>query len=168
MNKQTYDAMDADALGRVCTDPVFRQISGKPPEAKAQAISRLTPGQQALTMFRVLYNHASNSLTEYYCWMAYLQTQPNYWSGIVGALRFFGEASMVELIESARAVIEARNRKLGMSWENATYKDLEEDRELLAAMSESYARFQQHAAGTRQRIDSYIRTNSHQFIILSD
>jgi hypothetical protein len=81
-------------------EPTFEQIRGKSPAVKNDAIAQLTPGQKALCMFRVMYDHSKNSASEYYAWMAYLQEQPGYWGEVTGGVHFFDDQPMLELLDT--------------------------------------------------------------------
>ena len=61
--RQVFDSLDHAALAWMCIEPTHLQIRGKTPTMKSQVIAQLTPGQQALLMFHVLYGHAGNSVT---------------------------------------------------------------------------------------------------------
>lgn len=66
-------------LGWACMEPTFQLIRGQSPSIKSEMISTLTDGQRALCMFRVMFDHSSNSAGEYYAWISYMQELPGYW-----------------------------------------------------------------------------------------
>ncbi|WP_098745840.1 hypothetical protein [Paenibacillus sp. EZ-K15] len=66
VKKQDFDSLNDERLGWACMEPTFLEIRGKDMSVKAQVISQLTKGKQVLCMFRVLYDHAKNSVSEYY------------------------------------------------------------------------------------------------------
>lgn len=164
VKKQDFDSLDDERLGWACMEPTFLQIRGKDMTVKTQVISQLTKGQQALCMFRVLYDHAKNSVSEYYAWISYLLDKPGYWSGVTDGLRFFGDTSMIRLLEKTKEVLEARNHKMGVLWSEATFKDLDHDNELLTAVSLLFERFQEIALDSLKQISMYIRSNPQDFV----
>jgi hypothetical protein len=166
VKKQEYDLWNDERLGRACMEPTFLQIRGKDSSVKTQVVSQLTKPQQALCMFRILYDHAKNSVSEYYAWISYLVDTPGYWSGVMEGLRFFGDTSMIRLLEDTNEVLEARNRMLGVQWSDAAFKDLELDHELLTAVSLLFQRFQEIAPENLKQISTYIRSNPQHFVII--
>ncbi|WP_240418738.1 hypothetical protein [Paenibacillus periandrae] len=164
VKKQDFDSLDDERLGWVCMEPTFLQIRGKDMSVKTQVIAQLTKGQQALCMFRVLYDHAKNSVIEYYAWISYLLDKPGYWSSVNEGLRFFGDTSMIRLLEETQEVLEARNHKLGVQWSEATFKDLDHDNELLNAVSLLFERFHEIALDSLKQIRTYIRSNPQHFV----
>ncbi|GIP33447.1 hypothetical protein [Paenibacillus sp. J2TS4] len=168
MKKQEFDSLDDDSLGWACMEPTLLQIRGKEMAVKTEAISRLNKGQQALCMFRVLYDHAKNSAVEYYTWISYLLDKPGYWSGVTGGLRFFGDSSMMHLLVETKEVLEASNHRRRVSISDATYKDLEQDNELQNAVSHLFARFLELAPHSLQMISTYIRAHPQDFVIIEN
>jgi hypothetical protein len=164
IGKQEFDSLDDERLGWACMEPTFQQIRGKDATVKAAAINQLTKGQQALCMFRVMYDHAKHSRSEYYAWISYLLDKPGYWSGVTGGLRFFGDAPMLELLEDTEKVIGARNAKLGLHWSDAALSDVDHDDELLSAVNLLFERFLEAAPSSLQLISSYIRSHPQQFV----
>lgn len=61
MKQEDLDTLSDERLGWACMEPTFQLIRGKSPSTKSEVISKLTEGQQALCMFRVLYGHSCNS-----------------------------------------------------------------------------------------------------------
>jgi hypothetical protein len=168
MKKQDFDSLDDERLGWACMEPTFLLIRGKDMSVKKQAITQLTNGQQALCMFRVLYDHAKNSVTEYYTWISYLLDKPGFWFGVTAGLGFFGNTSMNHLLEESKEVLEARNRKLGLQWSDATFKDLDHDHELLNAVGLLFERFLEIAADSLKQISTFIRSNPQDFVTIEN
>jgi hypothetical protein len=164
IRKQAFDSLDDESLGRACMEPTFSQIRGKDISIKTAAISQLTKGQQALCMFRVMYDHAKNAKSEYYGWISYLLDKPAYWSGVTGGLRFFGDALMLELLEDTEKALGARNAKLGLHWSDAALSDLDHDDELLRSVNLLFERFLLIAPNSLKLISTYIRSNPQQFV----
>lgn len=164
MKKQDFDSLSDERLGWACIEPTFQQIRGKNMSVKTQVISKLTMGQQALCMFRAMYDHAKNSAAEYYCWLSHLMDQPGYWAGVTDSLRFFGDDSMILLLEETKESLGARNLKLGIQWSNAALKDLDHDQELLREVHLLFDRFQDISPDSLKTISSYIRSHPKAFV----
>jgi hypothetical protein len=164
ITKNDFDSLSDERLGRFCMEPTFRQIRGKNVTFKTQVISELTKGQQALCMFRVMYDHARNSTAEYYCWMSYLLDQSGYWSGVMGSLSFFGDRSMLRLLEETKETIRARNLKLGLNWSDAAIKHLDDDPDLQSATGRLFERFQVINVDSLHSIASFIRSHPDEFV----
>jgi hypothetical protein len=167
MKRQVFDSLDHDALGWACIEPAILQIRGKDLTVKSEVYAQLNTGQRALLMFRVLYDHARNSVTEFYCWVAYLLEQPKTWAEIRIGLRYFGDDAMLRLLENMKGVLEA-NQHVGAEMRDVSFKDLEDDLELLASVSRLYALFQEIAPETLKRISAHIRNNPGEFVQIED
>jgi hypothetical protein len=168
MTKQDFDSMNDERLSWACVEPTLMQIRGKNMTVKAQALSQLTKGQQALCMFRVLYDHAKNSASEFYAWISYLLGNSDYWSGVIGGLRFFGDTTMIHLLDETKLLLEERNQRLGYQLSDATFNDLEQDHELSNAVSLLFDRFLEIAMDSLKHIGTYIRSNQHEFVIFQN
>jgi len=168
MSRQDFDLLDDDVLGWKCMEPTFLRIRGKDMTVKSQALAQLSTGQQALFMFRVLYDHARNSVTEFYCWVAHLLDQPNYWSGVMKALSFFGDTSMIQILEETKTVLEARSKQLGQQLSDFNFKDLDDNNELQTAASQLFQKFQGVVPDSLKRISKYIRSNPQEFVEVKD
>ncbi|QJD83480.1 hypothetical protein [Cohnella herbarum] len=168
ITKNDFDSLSDERLSWTCMEPTFRRIRGKNATIKSQAISELTEGQQALCMFRVMYDHAINSAAEYYCWMSYLLDQSGYWSGVMNGLNFFGDRSMIRLLEETKETFQARNLELGLTWGDAALRHLDEDKELLNVTGHLFERFQAVSTDSLKSISSYIRSHPEQFVLIDN
>ncbi|MBW5448256.1 hypothetical protein GE107_19605 [Cohnella sp. CFH 77786] len=166
MSKREFESLDDERLGWACAEPALVQIRGKDMSVKTRVIAGLNEEQRALCMFRVLYDHAKHSAGEYYAWVSYLQASPDYAAGVAGGLRFFGDDSMIALLDETRGFLEARNRRLGITWNDAAIPDLDRDPELAGAVDAFYARFLRCASGSLRRIAAYIRSHPEKFAVL--
>lgn len=61
MKQKDLDTFSDERLGWACMEPTFQQIRAKSPSIKSEVISKLTDGQKALCMFRVMHDHSRNS-----------------------------------------------------------------------------------------------------------
>lgn len=86
-------------------------------------------------MFRVMYDHARNSVTEFYCWSGYLLEQPSTWSEVKSGLHYFRDEAMVDLLQKMEGLFEARNQAAILPPQEVSYKDLEEDPDLFNSIS---------------------------------
>lgn len=79
-----------EAICKACFEPLIlvyknrmaEQSIGDKTMVKEQFYKELTKGQRALFVFKVYYDHASESLTEFYWWSAYFMAQTKIWSAI--------------------------------------------------------------------------------------
>lgn len=168
LKREAFDSLADERLGWACMEPTFMQIRGKDISVKSETISKLTEGQRALCMFRVMYDHAKNSASEYYAWICYLLDIPEFWSGVMNGLNFFRDTSMISLLNQTKEVLETRNLKLGRQWSDATLLDLDRDNELLNTISRLFESFQEIAPASLKQISTYIRSNPQEFVILEN
>ncbi|MFD0710528.1 hypothetical protein [Paenibacillus sp. GCM10027626] len=166
ISKEQFDSLDDERLGWICVEPTILQIRGKEFAVKQKAISGLNKGQQALLMFRVLYDHAKHSAAEYYAWISYLLATPGYWTGVLGSLQFFDDQSMLILLEDTKEAIDVRNGRLGVHYGDAELKDLDQDRELSQTMSLLFERFHAIVPDSLQFISKHIRANPQHFVTI--
>ncbi len=168
MKRQVFNSLDHAALIRACTEPTLQQIRAKHPTVKSQVLAQCTPGQQALVMFLVLYNHAGDSAADLYCWVSYLLREPNTWSAIKAGSRYFGDGAMLQLLEEIEGVLEARHHQADAGRRDVLPWDLDNDPELLASISQLNATFHEIAPTTLKLIGVYIRNNPSEFVLIED
>ncbi|KQO14749.1 hypothetical protein [Paenibacillus sp. Leaf72] len=164
MSKQDFDTLNDERLGWACSKHILLQIRGKDRQAKNEAMAGLNESQRALCMFRVFYDHAKNSVSEYYGWVSQLLAEPGYWSGVTSGLQFFGDSSMLRLLEETKEIFEERRVRLGLQWSDAVLKDLEQDHDLMAAASRLFSHLNEIAPQSLRLIRTYIRANPQQFV----
>ncbi len=166
MKQAEFDELSDEELGRACVEPMLLSIRGKDNVTKTQMISSLNRSQQALCMFRIMYDHAKNSVGEYYAWIAYLLQAPGYWSGVMGGLRYFEDQKMMQLLEDTKLVIEERSRELNKPIESVSINDLDQDRELSEKVDRLYAKFKEIASSSMKLISTFIRSNPQNFVTI--
>ncbi|GIN10905.1 hypothetical protein J26TS2_07720 [Shouchella clausii] len=166
MNQADFDSMSDERLGWACVEQALLSIRGKDGATKKQVISSLNRSQQALCMFRVFYDHAKDSASEYYSWVSYLLQTSGYWQGVIGGLRYFGDENMILLLEDTKQMIEERNHKLNIPMTSASFKDLEQDRELSKAIERLYGKFLEIVPDSLNRISMFIRSNPRDFVTI--
>lgn len=168
MRRQEFDSLEDTALGRTCFEPIIPKIRGKDNTVKAKVYKKLTTGQQALFMFHAYYNHASNSLAEFYWWSTYYLAQPKAWSEIKAGLRYFRADAMLRLLEKMEGTLKARNRPNSFEEFDVSYKDLDNDSELFASVSSLNTIFHEISPAILKRIGEYIRNSPNEFIQFED
>lgn len=164
MNREHFEKLEAEQLGRACIEPILHPLRGKDPSVKAQTYERLTPGQRALFMFHVLHDHACPSAGEFAGWLAYTQQEFSHWIGIQAGLRFFGQEELLGIIEGVITVLEERNQRLGKSMADFTVLDMDEDPQLLDRVTFFYEKYQRQVPRTLQDIGLYIRRHPSEFV----
>lgn len=166
MSQADFDSMSDERLGWACVESALLSIRGKNPATKKEVIAGLNRSQQALCMFRVFYDHAKDSASEYYAWVSYLLQAPGYWPGVIGGLRYFGDENMTMLLEDTKRVIEERNHKLNRQMTSAAFKDLEQERELSETVERLYEKFQEMVPDSLKRIRTFISSNPQDFVTI--
>ncbi|MFX3659005.1 MAG: hypothetical protein ACE3JN_02795 [Ectobacillus sp.] len=168
ISRQQFDSLDDRLLGEACFAPIIPEIRGKDTAAKKEVYDRLTAGQRALFMFSAYYNHAKNSLAEVYWWSAYFLAQPKVWTELKAGLRYFGADEMLQVLEEMERTLKTRNHLRGLGKFDASYKDIDEDTGLLAAVSSLHAVFQEISPAVLQKIGQCIRSNPSEFVQFDD
>jgi hypothetical protein len=171
MNRQLFDSLDNLELAEACIEPTIQQVRGKDLTVKARVYAELAPGQRALLMFRILYGHSQNGVTQFYCEIYYLLSQPEMWSELKAGMRFFGDAAMagfLEEMERVYRVLEARIRQEGPARRNLSAKDVDDDAELHASLSRLDASYHENAPATLKRVCAFIRNNPGTFLQIED
>lgn len=146
IERKVFSALDDSGLGWACIEPTLLKIRGKNSAIKTQVYSELTKGQQALLMFRILYDHAKNSKTEFNAWMPVLVDQPHTWSEIKAGLTYFKADAMLQFINIVEDVL-----KKSIDMEEQYYLD-----------------FGRIAQETVHLIGAYIRDNPEEFANITD
>ncbi|WP_193726506.1 hypothetical protein [Paenibacillus guangzhouensis] len=151
MEKMMFDRLGDMELISACIEPTILQIRGRELSVKAEKIAELHPGQQALCMFRLLFP-AQGSADGYASWVSYLHEQPGYWQGIMGGLRFFGDTSMIALLEETAETLGLRTTA------DRTAVDVQ------SSLPPLFEQFQVCFADSLQLISAYIRSNPDAFV----
>ncbi|MCE5170803.1 hypothetical protein LQV63_15975 [Paenibacillus profundus] len=165
INRERFDTLDPDELGWACIGPILLQVRGKNSDIKSQVYAKLTPGQQALFMFRVLHDHARNSAAEYYCWISYLLEDVPTWSEIKHGLLYIGEEALLHHLEETERYLVERSRQNGAPFSHAALRDIEDDTELRTFISFRYEQFLDLVPHAHVRMCSYVRTHTDEFVL---
>jgi hypothetical protein len=163
VKRQMFESLDDDALGWTCIEPVIKSIRGKDFAVKSQAYSQLNKGQRALFMFRVFYNHACISLSDFYWWSSYYFAQPT-WSEIKSGLVYFKDDIMYQLLEDMEGILEKKTIQGNKNTSEVAFNEIENDLELRSSVSLLYETFREIAPQTLKIIGTYIRNNPDEFI----
>ncbi|WP_025852102.1 hypothetical protein [Paenibacillus ehimensis] len=164
MKREVFETLEDRALLEACIEPTIRQIRGKGLRLKREVYAGLTPGQQALLMFQVLYGHA-HSEPEYY-WFVSHYISLGVWSEVKAGMRYFGDEAMLRIYEETEAAVEAKNRQPDGGWRHFAVMDLDGDAELAASVARLFARYHQAAPETIRRIGERIRSIPGEFAAL--
>ncbi|WP_180954095.1 hypothetical protein [Bacillus sp. M6-12] len=119
-------------------------------------------------MFSAYYNHASKSMAEFYWWTAYFLAQPKTWSEIKIGLRHFRANAMLQLLEELEGTLKAWNHPRSFQGFDVTYKDLDNDPELLSSISPLNTRLHEISSAILKGIGEHIRKSPHEFIKFED
>lgn len=165
MRRQVFDSLEDTALGGACFEPFIPKIRGKDDTVKLQVYKELTTGQKALFMFKAYYNHASQSLAEFYWWSAHFLAQPKAWPEIKAGLRYFETYAMLEVLEELEEILEAKIHPNGF---DVSYKDLDQDSKLLSSISSLNTIFHEISPATLKKVGAHIRNNPNEFLQLEN
>ncbi|WP_139488476.1 DMP19 family protein [Brevibacillus dissolubilis] len=168
LTRTQFDSLEPDALSWACFEPTVLQIRGKSTTVKSQVYEQLNTAQQALFMFRVLYDHARGSAVEFYSWVSHLLIESGTWSEVKRGLRFFGDAEMLRFLEETEAYLESRNRQNDGTWREVRPSDLEADPDLSVSVDQLNTEFHRLASATLARIAAYIRSHPDEFVQITD
>ncbi len=168
MKRQVFNSLDHANLASTCIEPTLQQLHGINPAVRSQVYAQLTPGQLALFMFRVLYDHAGNPAADLYCWASYLLSQANTWSAIKAGSRYFGDDAMLQLLEEIEGALEAKHQPGDAHRRDALPWDLDDDPQLFASMNQLNATFHEIAPTTLKLIGMYIQKNPSEFVLIED
>ncbi|TLS36976.1 hypothetical protein [Pseudalkalibacillus caeni] len=159
-NKDLISMENEESLWKVI-EPVILKIRGKSYDVKSSVYNQLTRGQQSLMMFRVLYDHGKDSVTEFYLWMSLLVgEQPATWKEIKRSFLYFQDNDMLGFLEKTEREF-TENFLLQGS----------EPRQLLDGKKEQivtdlYEDFLRIVPGTKGLICAHIRSHPDEFLLL--
>lgn len=168
MKREYYHSLNDSSLPRACFEHIIPLIRGKDLTVKENVYRQLSTGQKALFMFNAYYNHASNSLVEFYWWSCFYLTQPNSWSALLDGFRYFNTESMVQFLIELEEILYEANPMLKFSNYEFSYKDLENNSELNAQINRLYTQFNNISPITLKKISEGIRKNPKEFIQFID
>lgn len=172
ITQQEFDSLTKDVLCNVCFEPLIRAYKDRVTEQsiensaiiREQFYQELTNGQKALFSFKVYYNHAIKSLTEFYWWSAYIMAQPKVWLAIKSGLTHFRCERMLSILGDVEATLKESKHPISLNGFNVTREDIMRDKDLLASISLLHLAFNEAAAATLQMINESIQNNLNEFI----
>jgi len=178
VDRQAFESSTDESLVWVCFEPIIATYKALMREneamgrdgviAKVQFYKQLTSGQQALFMYCSYHHHAIQSQAEFYWWSAYFFAQPMFWLSLKKAFQYFGEDTMLKLIEEVEKVFTSRDDTLDIDHIHQMDQELNEDQRMFAAISPLDQMFRQFAPATLQRIGACIRRHPAEFVQLAD
>jgi hypothetical protein len=176
MKRQGFDSLADEALCKACFEPLILVYKNRMAEQTTENRSmvkelfykQLTKGQRRLFVFQVYYDHASESLAEFYWWSAYFMAQPKTWSAIKAGLQHFRDDAMVLLLEEIEVVLKKHNHPSSLEGFTVTREDLDRNKELLAFIRPLHVMFNEIAPLTIKIISENVRNNQREFVQIED
>ncbi|MED3561963.1 hypothetical protein [Bacillus xiapuensis] len=164
INRQVFNTLEDTQLVRACFEPLVPLIRGKSQRIKEEVYGQLTPEQKKLFIFNAYYNHASNSLAEFYWWSAYYLSQPKIWSELIQVLHYFNADEMRQiLLEMEQIIFNAKNLEVS----DVSYNDLEKNPDL-SSVNPLFDKFSEVSPATLNLIGKVIRNNQTAYILFDD
>lgn len=171
LKQKDLDTLTDEALLSACFNPLIMEYkkrmskqAGNSSGLKEIFYQELTTGQKALFVFRVYYDHAIESESEFYWWSSYYLAQPKIWTSIKGGVKYFQDPMMYPLLEDIESVLRKNDCPDTLDEFTISREDLERNTELSNDMKPLYSRFSEHASITIENICSFIRNNSEDFL----
>ncbi len=163
MNREQFGNLDDAELGWACIEPAIQLVrSGQ--MSKSQVYAGLTSGQRALFMFRAYYNHAIQSLPEFYWWSSYFLAWQNAWKEIKAGLHYFEDDAMIQLFIETETALLSRNPPQRLEEFQIPHDDLDYDEDLRAMVIPLYNKFRELSPSTLNRMGEYVRHNPLEFV----
>ncbi len=151
MTQQEFESLDDAALIWRCVEPSIREVRGKDPNTKSQAMQRLNGSQRALFLFQVLYGHAGNGAAAFFAQIAYLAETLDFFSALKSAMKFFNDEEMLRIVEQFERAYSALRQSQPVSPQE------------LAELDQMYS---ERIPDTLHRTAAYIRTHPAEFLSL--
>ncbi|WP_413300163.1 hypothetical protein AA0X95_17805 [Bacillus sp. 1P10SD] len=164
MKRQVFDSLDDSALPKACFEPIIPMIRAKDGVVKSTVYKQLRTGQQRLFMFNAYYNHAKNSLAEFYWWTAYYLAQPKAWSEIKAAVEYFNLNEMWELLEKMETFLKEKLNTSSLEKFEISYNDLDRDPQLFSYFNSLNTQFIEISPAVLKQIGKVIRNTPTDFI----
>ncbi|WP_096181344.1 hypothetical protein [Effusibacillus lacus] len=119
-------------------------------------------------MFRVLFDHASHSLDEFYSWISYLLAEPSTWGEVKTGLEVFQADAMLQILEEMEKFLQTRNRQGDFQSSEVTPQELADDSELFEYVNRLYINFLDISPATLKLISEFIQINPDEFVEFED
>ncbi|MGG1400330.1 hypothetical protein ABE288_21300 [Bacillus salipaludis] len=168
LSRKIFNSLEDSQLVRACFDPLIPLIRGKSNKVKEEVYNQLTTEQKKLFIFNAFYNHACNSLAEFYWWSAFYLVQPKIWSELKSALRHFKTDEMLGILLEMEKVTKAQNNPIELEKFDVSYNDLYHNPELYSFVSPLFKKFVDVTQTTLNLIGKAIRNNPTAFILFEE
>lgn len=162
MKKADFYSFDDYDLGWACIEPIIQKVRGRDLTIKSQVYTQLTPGQQSLLMFFVLYGHSRKGIIQFYNEMDYLLTEIGIWPELRKSMLYFGDNDMLELLK------EIENMYYILQRNQLENSKINNDPELLLAVDQLDKKFHEIIQSLFKKIGKFIRENPDEFVYLVD
>ncbi len=173
MKKVEFDTFSDLALITACFKPLILDYKSRMVKDNSSMVNELfyrdlSPGQKALFVFHVYYDHAIESQEEFYWWSAFYLAQPKIWSAITNGLKYLGNEHMYQLLEETEIIFRSHNYPDTLEKFTATRENLGSNCELTVAIHSLYMNFNKIAPQTIKGISKFIRHNPEMFLKIED
>jgi hypothetical protein len=161
VSDQDFTSSDDKTLGWKCIEPVIQRIRGKDLEAKSAVYTSLTPGQQSLLIFWIIYGHTRNGIKQFYDELEYVIVNPDFWKEFKVKYDRFGDDNFLNLIKEL---------------ENVYYNHIKpfdstsiclNDTDFLKAIRLLDKKFNEIVPESFKKIGKFIRNNPEEFILFN-
>jgi hypothetical protein len=159
MKREDFNSTPLVDLGWKCLEPIMIPLRGKSMEIKANIYQQLNQNQKALFMFYAFYNHAKNSLDEFYWWSLHFYSQPNSWSEIKTALLHLELTDIMELFVDIENIVKTNVQKFNE--QESLKKLLEADG---PAITQLFGRFNETIPQALTSIGEHIRNHPSDYV----
>ncbi len=99
ISRAEFIALEDDALIEASIGPTVRRVKGKSLTDKFRLTGRLTDGQRALLMFRMLQGHSEGGSLALFRQMSYLFSHKGVWMGFKKGLKSFKDRELGQLAD---------------------------------------------------------------------
>ncbi|MFT4413033.1 hypothetical protein ACLM5H_04140 [Fredinandcohnia humi] len=165
INKADLERLRVSERGWKCIEPFLISVRGKDTETKLAVYKQLNRGQQALYMFYAYFNHAKNSLEEFYWWSQFFQGQPSSWQAIKGSLHYFGLIEMLTIFDETGEMLTKIKKHYNRE---VSFKELTEDgASSLEDISRLFTSYTAYSEKSLLAIGEYVSNHSTEFIQIS-
>ncbi|MBS4172240.1 hypothetical protein [Bacillus sp. FJAT-49736] len=168
MSRDHFNSLKDEELPRACFEHIIPLIRGKNTSVKEEIYKKLSKKQKALFMFNAYYNHAINSLVEFYWWSSYYLAQPNAWSEIKKALQYFNAELMLHIILEIEEALKDKIEVEYMESFEVPYKELQRNPELYNTINRIFTNLNEISLSTLTIIGKNIRNNPYEFIYFGE
>lgn len=168
MKRTAFEAMEDRALVWACIEPTISRIRGKDTDVKSGVFADLTEGQQWLMLFQIFYGH-TRSPAEFYWFACDYLSNVGLWGRMKAALEGYGCSSLLQVFGEIEGALASRvERSLQPGAREVTVLDLDNDPELLSAVSRLYERYRAAAGEALSKIAWHIRRHPDDYLVLED